>query len=81
MHENSQLLDGNGRCSFRVIGISKGLSLLVKNMDVPEGGQLSQLPVLDLDNPCGGDAGPVQERGVLEGSRLLVSNIQTEGRI
>jgi hypothetical protein len=27
--------------------------------------------MLDLDNPCGGDAGPVQERGVLEGPDCL----------
>jgi hypothetical protein len=58
----------------------KDLRLRVK-LAIPERRKSSKLSMLDLYQSCSRDTRSVQEGGMLKGSRLLVSNIQTEGHI
>lgn len=41
----------------------------------------SQLPVVDCDEACGGDAGAVEEGGMLEGTRLLDPDVEVVRRV
>lgn len=53
----------------------------MKGIGVPQGGETSELAVFDLDEAGGGDAGAMQEGGVLEGSGLLYADVEVEGCI